>query len=170
MKKRSDTIRKAAILIASLDRDAADALLNQMSDEQARRLRRALVELGDIDTDEQADVIEEFFRIGPLAPKNFPLASSSATPWPRNWASSRTAARSPRRVRASSPDRRRSSSSTCSRPPSWLGISNASTRKRSRSWFRICRLSAGDVLGRFSPLVQADVARRLVDLDPRSPR
>ncbi len=50
----------------------ADALLNQMSAEQSRRLRRALVELGPIDPDEQSAVIEDFFRIGPLVPEKFP--------------------------------------------------------------------------------------------------
>ncbi len=71
-KHHSENLRKAAVLVASLDRTAADALLNQMSPEQSQRLRRALVELGPIDPAEQSEVIEDFFRIGPLVPEKFP--------------------------------------------------------------------------------------------------
>lgn len=71
-RQTTQNLRKAAILVASLDRSSADALLNQMTAEQAQRLRRALVELGPVDPDEQTEVIEEFFRIGPLVPVKFP--------------------------------------------------------------------------------------------------
>ncbi len=72
MTAANDNLRKAAILVASLDRASADSLLQQMSADQAARLRRALVELGPIDPDEQSDVIEDFFRIGPLVPEKLP--------------------------------------------------------------------------------------------------
>ena len=64
MTTRLGALRKAAVLIASLDARSADALLDQMSPEQAARVRSAVFELGDIPTDEQNAVIDEFLRGG----------------------------------------------------------------------------------------------------------
>jgi flagellar motor switch protein FliG len=63
-------IRKAAVLVASLDREAADIVMNQMSPLQARLVRRAMVELGSPDPVEQNDVIEDFFRTAPRVLKD----------------------------------------------------------------------------------------------------
>ena len=76
MHKLSPAIRKAAILVSSLDQRAADALLAQMGDETAARVRSALVELDDIPAEEQRAVLAEFFagrqsaadRFGPADP------------------------------------------------------------------------------------------------------
>jgi len=62
-------IRKAAILVSSLDEKSADRLLEQMGPEQAQRVRQAVFDLGEIDPAEQKRVIEEFFRRGPLIPQ-----------------------------------------------------------------------------------------------------
>jgi flagellar motor switch protein FliG len=58
-------LRKAAILVSSLDRATADKLLDQMSAEQASLVRQAMVELPEIDASEQNRVIDEFFHVGP---------------------------------------------------------------------------------------------------------
>lgn len=63
-------LRKAAILVASLDTPAADALLDQLTAEQAQRVRDLVMELDPIDPAEQRQVIDEFFRVGPLMPVN----------------------------------------------------------------------------------------------------
>lgn len=65
----SKGIRKAAILIASLDQASADRLLDQMDPRQSQQVRRAVFELGDIDPAEQKQIIDEFFRLGPLLPQ-----------------------------------------------------------------------------------------------------
>lgn len=72
MKHRPTNLRKAAILVASLDERSARKLLGQMTDEQNELLRQAISELGPIDPNEQDEVIEEFFRIGPLVPDKQP--------------------------------------------------------------------------------------------------
>ncbi|MEN6493500.1 MAG: FliG C-terminal domain-containing protein [Thermoguttaceae bacterium] len=64
----SKGIRKAAILIASLDQTSADRLLDQMDVRQAQQVRQAVFELGDVDPAEQKQIIDEFFRLGPLIP------------------------------------------------------------------------------------------------------
>jgi flagellar motor switch protein FliG len=60
MTKLSPAIRKAAILVSSLDDGAAEALLETMGAEMAARVRSALVELDDIPTVEQQAVLAEF--------------------------------------------------------------------------------------------------------------
>jgi flagellar motor switch protein FliG len=66
MSEARDNLRKAAILVASLDRHTADLLLEQMPAQQAQAVRDAVVALGETSLVEQRDVIEEFFQIGPF--------------------------------------------------------------------------------------------------------
>ena len=72
MRKKHRNLRKAAILLASLEAEHAETLLAQMSPAQADVLRQAVARLVDIDGEEQNDVIEEFFRIGPMVPDKHP--------------------------------------------------------------------------------------------------
>ena len=58
----TNAIRKAAILISSLDTREADALLEQMGAEQAGRVRNAIMNLGEITPAEQKRVIADFLR------------------------------------------------------------------------------------------------------------
>src|SRR5690349_20165572 len=64
----SPAIRKAAILVSCLERAQADALLEAMSEEQARQVRQAMLSLDEIDTDERDEVIHEFVHRGGAAP------------------------------------------------------------------------------------------------------
>src|ERR1700676_5285517 len=66
-------LRKAAILVSSLDRATADRLLDQMSAEQASLVRQAMVELPEIDAGEQNRVIDEFFPVGPREKADDPV-------------------------------------------------------------------------------------------------
>ena len=61
-------LRRAAILIASLDTDSADALLDEMSARRGSVVRNAVMELGDIDIVEQQEVIEQFVGPQPSEP------------------------------------------------------------------------------------------------------
>jgi flagellar motor switch protein FliG len=72
MSDSAENLRKAAILIATLDRQSADALLAHVSPRQAQRVRRAVVELGPIDSVEQDNVVAQFVRVGPLMPEGQP--------------------------------------------------------------------------------------------------
>ena len=65
-------LRKAAVLVGVLDHTSADAMLEQLDPEQARRVRQLAVELGPIDPKEQRTVIDEFFRVGAMGPKKQP--------------------------------------------------------------------------------------------------
>ncbi len=72
MSKSESSLRKAAILIASLDAATAEALLAQMPPEQAEAVQNEMLQLGAIDPAEQETIIEEFFRLGPLIPETDP--------------------------------------------------------------------------------------------------
>ncbi|MGH7194128.1 MAG: FliG C-terminal domain-containing protein, partial [Candidatus Saccharimonadales bacterium] len=65
MKTSDANLRRAAILVASLDSPAADRVLEQLPDEDAARVRRMMVELDEIDHHEQQQVIGEFVRSRP---------------------------------------------------------------------------------------------------------
>ena len=67
MAVNSPNLRKAAVLLRSLDGETAATMLAQLSPAEGATLRRALRELGPVDADEQSDVLAEFRRITPLA-------------------------------------------------------------------------------------------------------
>jgi flagellar motor switch protein FliG len=56
----SPALRKAAILVSSLDTRSADALLDQMGEAQAARVRNAIMDLEEVDPKEQQQIIAEF--------------------------------------------------------------------------------------------------------------
>jgi flagellar motor switch protein FliG len=56
----TETLHRAAILVAALDPDLADRLLDQMPSDEAARVRRAIMELGDVDASQERDVIDAF--------------------------------------------------------------------------------------------------------------
>lgn len=59
-----DSIRKAAILISTLDHRVADELLERMSDEQAALVRSVAMELEDVSENERKLVMQEFLGGG----------------------------------------------------------------------------------------------------------
>jgi flagellar motor switch protein FliG len=60
----ADPLRKVAIVLASLDAAAADALIERMPEERVRQVRQAIVELEQLDPAEQQATVAEFLRQG----------------------------------------------------------------------------------------------------------
>lgn len=58
-------LRKAAVLIRSLDSDTAAMMLGQLSAQEAAAIRAAMRELGPVGPEEQADIAAEFRRTRP---------------------------------------------------------------------------------------------------------
>src|SRR6185369_9921327 len=56
------SLRKAAVLISALDEREADAILQQMSKDDAAKVRSALVELQDVPAAEQEQVLADFLQ------------------------------------------------------------------------------------------------------------
>jgi flagellar motor switch protein FliG len=59
-------LRKAAVLVRTLDADSAAALLAQLSPAEAARIRAAIRALGPVDPNEQTSVLAEFRRARPV--------------------------------------------------------------------------------------------------------
>ena len=170
MRDRKHSVRKAAVLVASLDSSSADALLAQMSPEQAARVRAAIADLGPIDREEQNEVIEEFFRIGPLVPESSPPGIELDSALAR-----RIASPSNRRERRPDP-------SEAYKPRSFDFLNHAPLRELVALLEQehpqtvaviVSHLpapKAAELLAAFPGSLQAEIARRLVDLETTNPQ
>ena len=170
-------IRKAAILVAGLDRRSADAVLDSLGEKAAERVRQAVVEMDDIDPREQRRVIDEFSRIGPKGRSEAQTdepASGSLSGLKKEPAGvelddslARKLALPPKPaaedVKSETKlfeflneveDRRLADVLACERPQVIASVLSQLSPKR-----------AGQVLAALAPAVQADVARRLVHLE-----
>jgi flagellar motor switch protein FliG len=157
MRDYNHGIRKAAILLASLDPQSARSLLDGMSPAQADAVRAAADCLGEIDPVEQNEVIDEFFRIGPLVPDKQPTGIELCRALP---CAATPAAESGAAL-----------ASLCETPPPVL----ATFLKREHPQTIAVVVSnlppqhAAEVLAVMSAEMQVEVARRLVDLDETDP-
>ncbi len=176
MKTSIPGIRKAAILIASLDRDAAERLLACFKPAQAKQLREAAAALGPIDPDQQQRVLKEFLRIEPLRPAQQPagLDINEHSPRPSQPAAPHGAPRE-----AWSADDQGVELALSSQPFHFL--QDAETEKLVRALLcerpqtialvlsHLPPQHAGGVLARLEPSLQVDVVHRLVDLEETDP-
>ncbi|NUQ62433.1 MAG: hypothetical protein HUU20_08085 [Pirellulales bacterium] len=166
---RDQGIRKAAILVAALDRKSADVLLDKMDAAHARLVRRAVVELGEIDPQEQRRVIDEFFQTGPKTEESArgveldirisgkpSAAASSATPAASD--SPRQGGEIPFRFLQEAESDKLARLLAAERPQTIALVLSHLPPQR-----------AGAVLVRFQPALQVDVIRRLVDLEETDP-
>lgn len=64
MDSAAQLLRKAAILLDSLDGPTAETLFAQMTPEQAAQARQAVFQLGPVDAAERQRILEEFLRLG----------------------------------------------------------------------------------------------------------
>ncbi len=172
MKSSIPGIRKAAILIAGLDRNAAEQLLACFKPVEARRLREAAAALGAIDPEQQQRVLEEFFRIEPLLPGRQPAGLEINERTPR---SSKPAA-----LRETRPaDDQGVELSLSSQPFHFLQDAEAEKLVRALRNERPQTIAlvlshllpqhAGSVLARLESSLQLEVVHRLVDLEETDP-
>lgn len=170
-------IRKAAVLVASLDRKTAEMLLARMDPKQAERVRQAAGQIEVIDDAERDEVLAEFRRLGPLAPER-QLAGVEIDD-----ALARRMARSvsdpvPGRVPDSASEEPQEAHPS-ERPFCFLReaeldklVKILSAERSQVTALVLSHLppqSAAKVLARLAPALQADVIRRLVDLEETDP-
>ncbi|MEI8371917.1 MAG: FliG C-terminal domain-containing protein [Planctomycetota bacterium] len=169
MKLSREGLRKAAILVASLDTAAADAVLDQLTPEQARQVREIVMEMDDIDQGEQRRVIDDFFHVKPKVPAN---ASAGVELDGRlAWLTSRDGPIEPFDAGHSA--------APAGQPFHFLRETEAEKLLRVLSSERPQTIAlvlshllpsrAGAVLARLPENVQAEVIRRLVDLEETDP-
>ncbi len=163
-------LRKAAVLVGVLDHASADAMLEQLDPEQARRVRRLAVELGPIDPKEQRTVIDEFFRVGAMAPKKQPAGIELDGRLARQPAASTAGSAEDTPPAALPPD---------PQPFRFLHEAEADKLIRVLQQERPQTIAlvlahlppdqAGSVLARIPGALQAEVIHRLVDLEETNP-
>ncbi len=169
MKLSHEGLRKAAVLVASLDMAAADAVLDQLTPEQARQVREIVVEMDDLDQGEQRRVIDEFFQTGPrvpamasdgvmLAGRLAALASPDRRPEPDNAGDSAAVAEPPFRFLRETEDEKLVRVLGSERPQTIALVLS-----------HLAPARAGAVLARLPEAVQAEVIHRLVDLEETDP-
>src|SRR3954466_13767579 len=71
MKNVDPNLRKAAVLLRSLDADTAAVMLGQLSAKEAATIRAAMRAVGQVAADEQADVVAELRETRPAKQKAF---------------------------------------------------------------------------------------------------
>jgi flagellar motor switch protein FliG len=161
-------IKKAAILLASLDHETADELLAQMEPEQAARVRREIVALDDIDPALQRKIVAEF-RQGQSPPRD---------PYPTGIELDSGLAE--RIARAESPASHQHDPPAEEPPPfRFLHQAEADTlvdylqnERPQTIALVVSHLSPGqaaEVIDRLAPVIQAQVLRRLAELDSADP-
>lgn len=171
MNQPDDGIRKAAILLDSLEQPAADALLRSLSRQQAARLRQAVIDLGKINPSERRRVLEEFCRLAPVKPAGQSAADvSGGVELAGRLAELASGGKLP-----GHPARETSSLAGNPRPFQFLEEAEADKLARLLAAERPQTIAlvlahlppqqAGNVLVRFSPALMADVVRRLIDLE-----
>ena len=162
-------IRKAAILVASLDRSAADAVLELLDPGEARRVRQTVVALDDIPAGELEEVLDEFARSRP---------GSSGRDTPGVELAGRLA-REVGRSAANYNERETAAEEPCGRPFRHLCEAEGEKLARILSGERPQTIAlvlshlpprqAGGILVRFPADLQVEVVRRLVDLEETDP-
>ena len=161
-------LRKAAILVTALDRSMADALLEHMGAEQSRRVRDAVVDLGPIDPEEERRVIDEFLRVGPMVPRDQHAGIELDERLAR-----RLADQSYRVPEPSAPDDAPETPFRFLRQTECEELGRILAGERPQTIALVLSHlpseQAGRVLVLFSPATQAEVIRRLVDLEETDP-
>jgi flagellar motor switch protein FliG len=165
MKPELTPLRKAAILLASLDDETAESLMAQMPKEHAARVRRELAELGDIDPVLEQQVAAEF------------RSRETTAHDPYSAGIELDARLAERLAQPVLPDAYAPTSLSAAEPPPFRFLHEAETdtlveylqRERPQTIaVVVSHLSPGhaaDVIGRLAPTVQAQVLRRLAELD-----
>ncbi len=177
--RNTDGMRKAAILVSVLDRATVDKLLEQMGPAQASLVRQALIELDDVNPAEQERIIEEFFRLGPGLPGRRPsgvevgveldgrLAERLSRTPSKNRADEHSAAKPAKPAKPGAPSFEFLNETESEGLASILVLERPQTIALVLSHMPPQR--AGHVLVKLPAMMQAEVVRRLVDLEETDP-
>ncbi|MGA2035513.1 MAG: hypothetical protein ABSG68_24965, partial [Thermoguttaceae bacterium] len=173
MKLSNDGLRKAAILVSSLDQAAADAVLDQLSPEQARQVRQLVVDMPEPDGRETQQVIDEFFRAGPRAAQQYPPGIELDGSLARRLAMPGGMGEGDRPVSLErQPGKSPPFEFLCDAEGDKLARLLAEERPQTIALVlsRLPAQGAGNVLARLQPGLQVDVIHRLVDLEETDPQ
>lgn len=183
MSEPQGSLRKAAILISSLDTQSADRLLDQMGPAQAAKVRDAVMELNDFDTVEQDAVIQEFLGRPGTLPATLAKNSNREEGVELDISLTRkmndTGTYQPRRHATSfaTPPSTERKTATSAATPTFQAILNASAEKLATYLERenpqlialvmvhLPPARAAEVLSFLSPTLQSDVIQRVANVN-----
>ncbi len=159
-------IRKAAILLASLDQAVADRLLDQLSPPHAAQVRQAMTAIDQIDAEERQRVIDEFRRIESLVPAKCPpgidldgpIALQVKRTLPHEMPAGGDSDGPPFGFLHAAEEEKLSQLLGSERPQTIALVLSHLPPER-----------AGAILARLAPPLQVEVVRRLADLDGADP-
>ena len=170
-------IRKAAVLVSSLDRKTAEVLLARMDPQQAERVRQAASQIEAIDDRERDEVLAEFRRLGPLLPEKQPAGIelegglarrlARSAPGPAAHSAPDAAPEEPQEAHPSDPPFRFLREAEVDKLVKILAAERSQVTALVLS--HLPPQGAGNVLARLAPALQVDVIRRLVDLEETDP-
>ncbi|HEY2893563.1 MAG TPA: FliG C-terminal domain-containing protein [Pirellulales bacterium] len=155
-------LRKAAVLVASLDPQNAAAVLAHMTPAQADAVRQAVCSLEKLDPREQRRVIEEFFRVGPLVPARQPSGLELDDRLGKQLSDTSTDA-----PPADAPTTDEPFKLLHKAPTGWLAplLEREHPQTIAVVVSRLTPQRAAELLSGFAAELQLEIARRLVDLD-----
>ncbi len=165
-KTAEEGIRKAAIVVASLDHEAADALLRQLGPAMAQKVRMAALTLDEVSPEERSRILDEFANFGPAPQVNDggvelagSLREAVGSPTPRMRASVEDLPEEPPFQSLREAEGEKLARLLSSERPQTVALvlSHLPTRQ------------AGAAMSRLAPDLQAEVMRRLVDLEETDP-
>jgi flagellar motor switch protein FliG len=165
-------IRKAAILVASLDRAAADLLMQRLGPERANLVRQAVKYLDDVGGEERQRIVDEFRRISPLVPgpsvSGIELDRLPASHWGKTALSAMDQAEGPAASEGDdarpfaflheAEDEKLAGLLCSERPPTVALVLSHLPPER-----------AGEVMARLTPALQVEVVRRLAEMQSTDP-
>ncbi len=173
MTDKQRNLRKAAILVQSLGSPFADSLLGAMTADQREVLRQAVESLSQVGPEEQAEVIEEFFRIGPLVPDRDPTGIELDGQLPADLLVAANAEAAPAPARASAADDPRAPRFRFlhEAPPESLTpfLEREHPQTIAVVVSHLPPVRAAQLLAALGGDLQLEVARRLVDLNETDP-
>lgn len=171
--QNDDGMRKAAILVSALDRDTVDTLLDQMGPAQASLVRQAVIELDDIDPAEQQRVIEEFFHLGPGLPQRHASGAGVGVELDKQLAGRLAAHSTATPAQPATPTKPGSPRFEFLNETESKRLANILLPERPQTialvLSHIPPERAGHVLVKLPAATQAEVVRRLVDLEETDP-
>jgi flagellar motor switch protein FliG len=161
-------IRKAAILVASLDQAAADLLLDQLSPDNADRVRQAAMAIDPIDAEERQRVIDEFRRIGPMVPDACPpgIELDGLPAEPFRSAGAELAPDGDETIANAEPETSPFGFLREAEQESlWQILVSERPQTIALVLSHLAPERAGELVSRFAPSLQVEVVRRLADLE-----
>jgi flagellar motor switch protein FliG len=167
-------LQKAAILVAALDHRAADQLLDQMPESLARQVRDQVLQLTDVDPELQQEILQEFLRQQQPVTDSIDSTADGTVEYVHEAHQSRANTYAPT-WQASAPAPVASTSSLQFLTELSPDVVSTTLQRESPQMIALVLAHlparhAAALLEQFTSEQQADIARRIIELDETDPQ